>query len=259
MGRSWSGCVLGGVLALLLSAPTSAQEEAETESQLRAREILRKSLLRVQSATRLRFRFDTAFDVVQETGEKLEFGGRSSVTVRRPDRLRINSSQRSGHEVHFTFDGSTGTLYSPDESVYASLPLGDNIDEAMDTLLDKLAVPVPLVELVQSDVATIVDRLESPLYLGSAEISGVSCEHLAFETPGIELQFWVDTKAPGMLRRVVLTYPLEEGSPQFRATFLEWSLDPEVPDALFSFKAPAKAEKVNIVEMAPEYGDGERP
>jgi hypothetical protein len=251
---------LASLCGLLWSAPVLGQEEQEeTESEARARAIVQQSLERIQAAAKLQIRMDTSYDVVQESGEHLEFGDRRSVTLRRPDRLRIESRLRDGHEVHFTYDGETGTLYSPDQKAYASATLGGTVDEAIDTLASKLSVPTPLGELLQSDVTSVMDGFDSPLYVGAEEIDGVACEHVAFRGEGADVQFWVTSDDAHLLRRMVVTYLQEEGDPQYRADFLEWSLTPDTPDTLFQFEPPEGAEKVNMVLLRPAGAEEETP
>ncbi len=247
--RTW---VLVCLTALLL-APSAAraQDAEETDSAAQARAILRESLELIAGAERLGFRLNSGFDVVQASGQKLEFGSESIVTLRRPDRVRIDKRRRDGHEVQFTFDGESGTLYSPDQKVYATTVLGETVDEALDRLITRIGVPVPLSELLQSDVTSVVEeRIESALYVGTSTLDGVVCEHIAFDSPEVDAQMWIERGDQPFLRRVVLTYDLEEGSPQFRADLSDWTLTPSVPDSLFAFDAPEGAQKVNFVQIA---------
>jgi hypothetical protein len=247
--RTW---VLVCLTALLL-APSAAraQDAEETDSAAQARAILRESLELIAGAERLGFRLNSGFDVVQASGHKLEFGAESTVTLRRPDRVRIDKRRRDGHEVQFTFDGESGTLYSPDQKVYATTVLGETVDEALDRLITRIGVPVPLSELLQSDVTSVVEeRIESALYVGTSTLDGVVCEHIAFGSPEVDMQMWIERGDRPFLRRVVLTYDLEEGSPQFRADLSDWTLTPSVPDSLFAFDEPEGAQKVNFVQVA---------
>ena len=247
--RTWVLVCLMGLL--LAPSATPAQDAEETASAARARAILRESLELIAGAERLGFRLDSEFDIVQGSGQKLEFGAESSVTLRRPDRVRIDKRRRDGHQVRFTFDGENGTLYSPDQKVYATTALGETIDEALDRLITQIGVPIPLSELLQSDVASVIEqKIESVLYVGPSELDGMACEHIAFGSPEVDVQMWIERGDRPFLRRVVLTYDLEEGSPQFRANFSGWTLTPSVPDSLFAFDAPEGAQKVNFVQVA---------
>ncbi len=246
--RTW--VLIPLMVFLLAPSATRGQAAEETDSAARARAILRESLELIAGAEQLGFRLDSEFDIVQASGQKLEFGSERSVTLRRPDRVRIDARRRDGHEVHFTFDGENGTLYSPDQKVYATTELGETIDEALDRLITQIGVPIPLAELLQSDVTSVIEqKLESALYVGPSTLDGVACEHVAFGSPDVNVQMWIQRGDRPFLRRVVLTYDLEEGSPQFRANFSGWTLTPSVPDSLFAFDAPEGAQKVNFVQV----------
>ena len=240
-----------GLAALLLAPPAATQEEAqtETESQAEARALLLRTLETIEAAKRLSFEMDEAFDVVQDSGETLEFGLVRRVTLRRPDRLRIHSQQRHGEEAIFVYDGETGTIYSPDQKTYARAALGSTVDEAMDRMVAEIGVPVPVSELLESDVPSRLSSREDPLLVGPSQVGGVECDHLAFRTPTVDAQFWIARQEPRLPRRVVLTYHLEEGTPQFRADFSERSLDAEAPDSLFVLDLPEGARQVNFVQL----------
>ena len=87
--RTWVLVCLTGLL--LAPSAARAQEAEEPDSAARARAILRESLELIAGAERLGFRLDSEFDVVQASGQKLEFGSERIVTLRRPDRVRIDA------------------------------------------------------------------------------------------------------------------------------------------------------------------------
>ena len=57
--------------------------------------------------SRFSFRADVSYDVMQDDGLLLEFGGRREIAVRRPDRVRFETTDRSGATKTLTFDGKT--------------------------------------------------------------------------------------------------------------------------------------------------------
>ena len=246
-----AGLTLLGLAALLLAQPAATQEEAQTEaeSQAEARAVLLRALETIETAKSLSFKMEAAHDVVQDSGETLEFGNVRTVTLRRPDRLRMRSQLRNGDEVIFVYDGETGTIYSPHQKTYARAALGSTVDEAMDRMVSEIGVPVPVSELLESDVTSLMGSVEDPLPVGPSKVGGVECDHLAFRNPTVDAQFWISREEPRLPRRVVLTYHQEEGTPQFRADFSEWSLEAEAPDSLFVLDLPDGVQKVNFVQM----------
>ena len=241
-----------GLLCLGLALQSGAERAspAADANADRARAVLESATRTLERAHSLRARFEMRFDIVQGSGQHLEFGATRTLAMRRPDRLRVDARRRDGTATQFYFDGQTGTLYHPSHRVYSSAPMGPTVDAAIETLEERLGVPVPLADLVRSDLQTILTRsMEAALWVGEETLGGTPCEHIAFRTAEVDLQLWVAVEPPRLIQRVVITYPEEEGSPQFRADLLNWELDLQLPDSLFEFEPPAGAEQVPFVEL----------
>ncbi len=52
------------------------------------------------------------YDVVQESGQKIEFSEIRKVTIDRPNHMRTDAEQSDGDKSQFVFDGKTITLFS---------------------------------------------------------------------------------------------------------------------------------------------------
>ena len=83
------------------AAAKQAASKADTEEALA---LLKGMLHYLAGLSRFAFVAHTAYDAVQETGQKLEFGGRRRLLVRRPDRMRVEVAGR------VQFDRETRTL-----------------------------------------------------------------------------------------------------------------------------------------------------
>ena len=57
-------------------------------------------------AQRLSVVADCSYDVVQDSGQKIEFGERRVMTLRRPDRARVDVTRRDGARRGLLFDGA---------------------------------------------------------------------------------------------------------------------------------------------------------
>jgi hypothetical protein len=201
------------------------------------------------------FRFDAhlGFDVVQSTGQKLEFGGSRKVTVRRPDRIRVEAESRAGNETTLTFDGKTISIDLTNEKAYVSVEKPGTLDAAIDYLVDDLGVPAPFADLLYSDFFSgVADRIESGFIVGESTIGKCECLHLAFSTQDIDVQMWVEDGDRPLPYRVVITYKEAEGSPQFWGQFLNWDLSVDTPDSLFTYSPPEDAELLPVTVVARE-------
>jgi hypothetical protein len=180
------------------------------------------------------------YDVVQESGQKIEFGELRKVTVSRPDRLRIEVERSDGQKGSVFFDGKDITVYTADKNIYATAPRQGTLDQAIRYALDDLKIRMPLALMLLSRLPTELDTLGvSADYVETTTVMDVPCDHLAARTAGgVDFQVWVAQGNEPLPRRIVITYKNENGQPQFWADLSKWNLAPDVSDALFSFTPP---------------------
>ena len=107
------GCTLWAPLA-------TAVEEAGSDERAAARLAAMANTL--AKAPRLQTTIDANWDVTQPSGEKIEFGETRVMTMRRPDRLRVETTRRDGRRRVFLFDGTQLAVSDPDLKVYATEP-----------------------------------------------------------------------------------------------------------------------------------------
>jgi hypothetical protein len=239
-----------GLVALLLLCGVDSARAQDAEPDPMA--LLKKFAEALSSAERFRYIAQTGFDVVQDNGQKIEFGATREVSVRRPDRSHAFIVRRDGNKTEFFYDGEQATLLERDENVYAQAVVPGTLEGALDYLTTKVGVPSPLAELVDPklwDELTVA--IESSVYVDTVTLGRRSCHHLAFRQQNIDWQLFVETDARSLPCRIVITYKLEEDSPQFRADFLEWDLAPEVPDSMFVFTKPEGSQQIPLVAVSP--------
>ncbi len=49
---------------------------------------------------------------------------------------------------------------------------------------------------------------------------------------------------------MVIVYTEKEMNPQYEAVLTDWQVNPNLPDALFTFSIPLKAQRVKLMPMA---------
>jgi hypothetical protein len=193
---------------------------------------------------------EVAYSAVQEDGQKIEFGGNRRLTIRRPDRARIESRARDGVTRFVYFDSGTLSAVVPDQKIYASAEIPTQLDKAIDFVVQELEIPMPLAELVHPDfLSQGIDRIGSGFVVGEEGIDGVRCEHLAFRGEAVDFEVWVAHGAAPLPKRIVIRYRDEPGAPEFWVHFERWNLAPEVPDEIFLFTPPPNATEVSFDEL----------
>jgi hypothetical protein len=239
--------VLSAMLVTLgstLWAPLLATAADDAGSDERAAARLAAMASTLAKATRLQTTIDANWDVTQPSGEKIEFGETRVITMRRPDRLRIEATRWDGRRRMFLFDGTQLAVSDPDLKVYATAPRPGTVDAALDYLTDDLHMRMPLHELFSADLAKKLASIGKARWVDADTIAGTATDHVFLRGDGTDLQVWIAKEGDALPRRIVITYRQDEGQPQFRASFTEWNLSPDVPDALFVFTPPEGAEKI---------------
>ena len=236
------------------AAAKQAASKADTEEALA---LLKGMLHYLEGLSRFAFVAHTAYDAVQETGQELEFGGRRRLLVRRPDRMRVEVADRDGERATLFFDGERISVDLPVETAYAQVDKRGTLDEAIDYLEQGLDEPVPLLNLVQSEIYEELEgRIRYGLRVGDATLADRLCHHLAFQGEDVDLQIWVQQGERPLPVRIVITYPRAEGSPQFRAQLSQWDLAPDARDGLFDFTPSPEAERIPFAPR-PSRGMGQ--
>ena len=244
-----------GRLALLLAIlavpilSAQGQNPAASPAEPEAMPILKKMSEYLAQAGRFSVNVRNGYDVVQESGQKIEFGEVRKLTVSRPDHLRIETERSDGEKGLVIFDGKQITIYLPNENVYASASKPGTIDEAIQYAVRDLKIRVPLAMMLLSTLPSEIDsRVVSADYVEKTTIMDVPCDHLAVRTgQGVDFQVWVAQGEQPLPRRIVITYISETGQPQFWADLSDWNLAPEISDALFAFTPPNGADRIQFL------------
>ena len=213
-----SGCA-GGEAATRPESPATpgSASQAAAEPQADPEAILMGMAKFLSQAQRFTVSIRGGYDVVQASGQKIEFGYLRKVTLSRPDRLRIEVEQSDGDNNLVLFDGKEITVFSTPRNVYAKAPKPGSLDEAITYFIKDLHMRLPLAMLLVSRLPAELDRrVQSLDYVEKTNILGVPSHHLAGRTDTVDFQIWVADGAQPLPQRVVLTYKDAEGEPQFR-------------------------------------------
>jgi hypothetical protein len=238
---------------LLIGPGAGAADEAEQDaSEARARAIMKRTAEYLGTLERFSFEAEIEYDVLQSSGQTLEFGGIRKIQVRRPNRLRVLLEEREGGKRQFTFDGEKVVFYSPEKNLFAKVAIEGSLERALEHVVERLDQPAPLSEIVRSDLDQLVEEtVESALYVGESRIDGVPCDHLAFSGSEVDWQIWVSRADPPLPHRLTITYRSFEGSPRFRARLRNWNVSADLSHSVFAFEPPPGAVQIPVVAESP--------
>ncbi|NJD66229.1 MAG: DUF2092 domain-containing protein, partial [Chloroflexi bacterium] len=246
MKSQWSCCGLlrapWSALALiaLSTAPAYAADEkgapsagpqqaaiaapAMTESQKEAASLLKGMTEYLAGLKSFSVAFRSGYDVVQPSGQKIEFGESRRVSLARPDRLRVEEIASDGKRDLAVFDGAIISVLDAGSNVFAQVPQPGSLDEALVYFVRQLRMRMPLALLLTTRLPeALPGRVKTLDLVESTEILGIPAHHIAGRTDNVDFQFWIrDGKQPLPLR-VVITYKESPGQPQYWANFADWN------------------------------------
>ncbi len=188
---------------------------------------------------------EMGFDVVQDSGQKIEFGETRTVLLDRPGRILVEVSKRSGEKTRLFYDGKDLTVFHEKPNVYATDTKPGTVDEIIRYFTEDLGVRLPLAEIFSARLKDILEeRVRAADYVETSSIAGVPCDHVALRGDAVDMQLWIAKGDRPLPQRIVITYNDSPGRPQFWAQFVKWDLAPAVSDAMFVFTPPEGSKKV---------------
>ena len=195
---------------------------------------------------------DVTFDLVEPTGEKIQYSATNTFFVKRPNKVYAQTVGDIG-EKKFWYDGKGITLLDVDKNVYAQEKAPANIDSTLDHLMEDYGFSLPLSDFVFSDPYTdLSENVEDGYYVGLHSVRGMKCDHLAFIQENLNWQLWVKEGKQPVPCKIVITYKDVPGSPQYTAVFSDWNFKKKEPDSLFKAVAPKDAEKIEFLKIKKE-------
>jgi hypothetical protein len=193
-----------------------------------------------------------SYDAVQASGHKLEFNELRKVTVSRPDKLRVEAEHSDGSSHQLVYDGKEIVIASTPENVYAAAPRPGTIDDAVVYFRKDLRMRLPLAAMLLTTLpAELERRMTGSEYVEETGILGQPAHHLYVQGDTVDLQVWIAAGKEPVPLRLVLTYKLEEGQPQFRAQFADWNLSPTLGASTFELKPAGSARKIAFLSQLP--------
>jgi hypothetical protein len=173
------------------------------------------------------------------------------ILVRRPDRLAVQSTGDDGSHDLF-YDGKSVSVFLPDSNEYAVVAAPGDIPSALGEVLGKLNVDFPLVDFFkEAPDKSFLSGVTAGWRVGTNKVDGVECRHLFFsQRGGIDLELWVEDNDAAIPHRLIATYRLLPGQPDFIAEFTNWNDTVQPSDSAFTFQPPAGAKKIELGEAA---------
>ena len=258
--------IIAGMLSVPVYSEPSGQETVtaansatqfgiETEQKEASGTIDAKSLLdgmakKLAGARQFSVSIHMNYDVIQASGQKIQFSEVRKAQISRPNYLRVDSQQSDGDAGGLIFDGKTLTLFSTTENVYSQTTHPGDVDAAVRYAVAKLGIRVPLARMLTSTLPHELQKLSTTVdYVERNILGAMPTDHIAAQTKNVDYQVWI--RKDMLPTRMILTYKNEPGQPQFQAVFSSWNLTSGINDSTFTFTPAKGAERIPTLLPAP--------
>lgn len=217
----------------------------------RAWDVLTQMAAYLRSLDHFKVRVEKTTELILPTEQRLHADQTMEIALQKPDRLRVDYQNLSGGHRLF-YDGKDFSLYTPEPNVYATATAPPTLDATLDLLADRYHISMPIADLLVADPQSrLVQHLQSGVYVGQILVRGVPCHHLAFRTPEVDWEIWVEEGPKPLPRRLLLADKSVKGSPWMVAFIGDWDLAPQFPVGFFTFEPPQNAQKIAFLADLP--------
>lgn len=238
------------IIAVALSLTGSAAAgppASEVDSE--ATRILKKMTDHVSGLEKFSLDTDNMLEDVLESGQKIQFDFTSTVTIRRPDRLRAEQTGDLFKQL-IVYDGKDLTIHNPSDGYFASTPAPDNLDDLLHFARDVLDMVPPTGDMVFTNSYDLLTaNITSGMVIGKSLVGGVRCDHIAFRTALVDWQVWISEGDEPLPYKYVLTTRDDLAQPQYIVLMSNWNTNPKVDDEMFEFTPPVGAQEIEFLRM----------
>jgi len=241
------------VLVLLFAGRTSAQ--TKTQPQIRRIDTVAVAILDKMSAvigdlSSCSVTIKSNYDVTSKHLGLIKHSDEEQLFLHGPDKLLVKSDGDHGSR-DFYFDGARFSYYSLDKNQYGQIEAPMSLVAMIDTVSKLYGIEFPAADfLYPSFVDDILADSKELVYLGLTKVDGKECYHIAGTAADKTFQFWISDDAYSLPLKMVIIYTNQEMNPQYEAVLSDWQVNPNLPDAMFTFTIPHRAERVKMMPMA---------
>jgi hypothetical protein len=238
-------------LALLGVSPILQAAEASTSPAKTSRRVDPQALAQLQrmgaslgTAKAFTYKSTNTHEMPAKTGQFITLFSEAEVAVQRPDKLRVRLAGEAPR-FDFLYDGSTAAAFAPGTNVYSTAKAPPTVDAMLVGLEEATGIRFASAPLLFGDPYKVLARgVTSAVVVGQVTVRGVACEHLAFRSPGVNWEIWIESGPGALPRRLAVTYTDRANFPRTLVEFSDWNLHPWLSAGGFVFHAPAGAREI---------------
>jgi hypothetical protein len=243
--------------SLLLFAQTTTREKpasntanVQKDIDPLALKVLKAVTDPIKDAKSFSFKTRAIREYVGSNGQIISYFTTSTVTVERPDKLRVDFKGR-GHDVQLYYDGGQVVLYAPGPKLYAMKTASAKTLDGVLENLEKRGIYLPAKNLLASDpYQTLVPDMKTGYVIGKVQMDGKEVHQLAFTEKDAEYQLWVTGMPDPRVQALQVINMALGHEPRVMIEFSDWNLNPQIQPDTFQFNKPADAKQIDFLQFS---------
>lgn len=235
------------LIALLSGTLGSAIAEDMPAIDPQAKEVLQRMSAFLAAQSSFTYHAESTKDILETNGEMIQYARGAEITIERPDRFAatVDGDLRS---LRLLYNGDKVVLHDVARNFFAELTVPATLEKAIPYTLENFSIKAPFAQFIFPDAYDYLIRdVVKGSYLGIHRVNGIPCHHLAFRTPTIDWQLWVDAGDEPLPRKIIETEKRVAGGPQFTALLTDWKLGLDLDDSMFQFVKPEGAKQIDFL------------
>jgi hypothetical protein len=192
------------------------------------------------------------YEVVQESGQTIQFDLVQRMAVSQPDRVFWVTLQDDGSTNTVWYSDGVFTMLKQPENIYGQIRDLGAVPDMIDVVMNDYGIVVPFSDLLESgDESVFLRDLESSFHAGLAWVEGAWTHHLLLRNELVDYQLWLRVDGDPVPQKLAITWKHEEGLPSYVARFRQWRFSPSLDESQFRFVAPPDAERIEVIPVSP--------
>lgn len=201
------------------------------------------------SAKAFTYKSSSIFEVPAKTGQFVTLFSNADVALKRPDKLRVRMVGEAPH-FDFYYDGKTVSAFAPATKVFSISKAPSTIDVMLPALEERTGIRFATAPLLFGNPYRVLTcGITSAAVVGTSMVHGTVCEHLAFRSPGINWEIWIDKGHLSLPRRLAVTFADRPNFPRTLVEFSNWNLRPWLGAGDFVFHKPVGGTELPFLSV----------
>jgi len=192
------------------------------------------------------FSLSTFEDIIDPDFGLIKLNKEEDVIFKGPNKMLVHIDGDKGKKGYW-YNGKHVVYYSYTENNYVTIEAPDNTLATIDSIHTNYGITFPAADFFYpSYTDDLLKDFKTIQFLGRKTIDNEDCLHIKATNATMEIQFWISNDNYKLPKKYLIVYKNKDNM-QFEATFNNWELNSNVPDAIFEFTPPAKAAQINIL------------